>query len=92
MLFTLYATPCVGDVVALVSQNPRIPKGRVFLYGELLCTCREIMSEHVFYGRNCYSKKFMVWSEFKVRPMEMLFVLIFFILMNLFDREFNNLP
>ena len=49
MLFTLYATSFVGEVVALVSQFPRSPRGRVILHGELLYTCREIMSEFEFF-------------------------------------------
>ena len=50
----MYATSFVGEVVALVSQYPRSPKSRVILNGEILYTCREMISEfeifHVFYG------------------------------------------
>ena len=58
MLFTLYATSFVGEVVALVSQfrektKGRVlkvgPKGRVILYGELLYTCRGMMSDFEFF-------------------------------------------
>ena len=30
----------------------------------------------------------MIWSNFKIRGVEMLYVLIFVLLMNFFDREF----
>ena len=46
MLFTLYAVSTVGKIVALVSQ---IPRCNVILYGELLYTCNEIISELVFF-------------------------------------------
>ena len=49
IIFTLYATSFVGEVVALVSQYPRSPKGRVILFDELLYTCREIISEFYFF-------------------------------------------
>ena len=39
----------MGEVVALVSQYPRSPKSRVILYGELLYTCREMISEFEFF-------------------------------------------
>ena len=39
ILFTLYATSFVGEVVLLVSQYPRSPRGRGILCVELLCTC-----------------------------------------------------
>ena len=45
MLLTRYATSSVGEVVAFVSQYSRSPKGNVIWYGELLYTCREIVSE-----------------------------------------------
>ena len=45
MLFTLYATSFVGKIIALVSQKPKNPRGRVILYGELLYTYKEIMSD-----------------------------------------------
>ena len=35
----------MGEVVALVSQYPRSPKSKVILYGEILYTCREMISE-----------------------------------------------
>ena len=38
----------MGEVVAVVSQYPKSPKDKVILYGELLYTCREIMSEFDF--------------------------------------------
>ena len=38
-----------GEFVALVSQDPRSPKGRVILYGEKLYTCREMISEFEFF-------------------------------------------
>ena len=49
ILFTLYATSFVGEVVAFVSQYPRSPRGSVILYGELLYTYREITSEFEFF-------------------------------------------
>ena len=49
ILFTQYATPFVGEVVEFVSQNHKSPRGRVILYGELMYTCREIMSEFEFF-------------------------------------------
>ena len=48
IIFTLYTTSFV-EVVALVSQYPRRPRGRVILYGEFLYTGREIMSEFEFF-------------------------------------------
>ena len=39
----------MGEIVALVSQYPKIRKGKVILYGELLYTCREIISEFEFF-------------------------------------------
>ena len=39
----------MGEVVALVSQYLKIPKGKVILYGELLYTCKEIISEFEFF-------------------------------------------
>ena len=35
----------MGEVVALVSQYPKSPEGSVIWYGELLCTCNELISE-----------------------------------------------
>ena len=35
----------MGEIVALVSQKPNNPRGRVMLYGELLYICKEIISE-----------------------------------------------
>ena len=35
----------MGEVVVFVSQYPRSPKDNVIWYGELLFTCREIISE-----------------------------------------------
>ena len=49
ILFTLYAISFVGEVVALISQYPRSLRVWVFLYGELLYTCREIMSKFEFF-------------------------------------------
>ena len=49
ILFTLYATSIVGEVVALVSQYPRSPRGRVILYGKLFYKCGEKMSELEFF-------------------------------------------
>ena len=45
----MYATSFVLEMVALVSQYPKSPKGKVILYGELLYTCREIISEFEFF-------------------------------------------
>ena len=39
----------MGEVVALVSQYPKSPKGKVILYGELLYFCREKISEFEFF-------------------------------------------
>ena len=52
MLLTRYATSFVGNVVALVSQKPKSPKGSVIWYDELLYTCNEIISEF-----ECFSEK-----------------------------------
>ena len=49
IIFTLYETSFVGEAVALLSQYPKSPKGKVILYGELLYTCREIISEFEFF-------------------------------------------
>ena len=49
ILFTLYATSFVGEIVALVSQYPRSPKNRVNLNGEIFYTCRKIISEFEFF-------------------------------------------
>ena len=35
----------MGEAVAIVSQYPKSPKGNVIWYGELLYTCKEIISE-----------------------------------------------
>ena len=35
----------MGEVVAFVSQYPKSPKGSVIWYGQLLYTCKEIISE-----------------------------------------------
>ena len=84
----------MGEVVALVSQYPRNPKGRVILYGELLDTCREITSEFEFFiffmDEIVTVKKFVNWSKFKVRHKKMLAVLTFVVLVNLFNRKFVN--
>ena len=48
MLFALYAASTVGKIVALISRYPKSSKGNVILYGELLYTCKEIISELVF--------------------------------------------
>ena len=45
LLFTLYAIYFVGEVVVLVSQKSKTPRGRVILHGELLYMCKEIISE-----------------------------------------------
>ena len=39
----------MGEIVALVSQYSKSPKSKVILYGELLYTCREIISELEFF-------------------------------------------
>ena len=39
----------MGKIVAFVSQYPKSPKGNVTLYGVLLYTCNEMMSEFVFF-------------------------------------------
>ena len=39
ILFTLYATSFVGEVIALILQHRKFSKGRVILYGKLLYTC-----------------------------------------------------
>ena len=39
----------MGEVVALVLQYPKSPKGKVILYGELLYTCGEIKSDFEFF-------------------------------------------
>ena len=44
ILWTLYATSFVGEVVAFVSRCPKSPKGNVILYGELLYKCSEMIS------------------------------------------------
>ena len=78
----------------MVSQYPRSPKSSVILYGESLYTCREMISEFEFFmyfmDEIVTLKIFVNWSQFKVRHIEMLSVLIFVVLMNLFDRELVN--
>ena len=49
MLITRYAVSTVGEIVALVSQYPKSPRGNVILYGELLYSSKEIISELVFF-------------------------------------------
>ena len=53
--------------------------------------CKEIRSEFEFFmyliDEYVTPKKFMDWSEFKVRHEEMLFILFFIILANLFVLE-----
>ena len=54
--------------------------------------CREIISEfesfmYLIDEIVTRKEKFENWSEFKVRHKEMLFVLLFIILVNLFDRK-----
>ena len=51
------------------------------------------MSEFEFFMDliDCYSKKFTNWSKFKVRHIEMLFILFFIILVNLFDWEVETI-
>ena len=39
----------MGEIVALVSQYPKNPKGNIILYGELLYTCKKVISELVFF-------------------------------------------
>ena len=49
IMFTLYATSFVEGIVALVSHYPRSRKSRVVLNGEILYTCREMISEFEFF-------------------------------------------
>ena len=49
ILLTRLATSFIGEIVAFVSQYPKSPKGNVTLYGVLLYTCNEMMSEFVFF-------------------------------------------
>ena len=49
MLFTLYDVSTVGEIVALVLQYSKSPRGNVNLYEELLYTCNEIISELVVF-------------------------------------------
>ena len=42
---TRYATSFMVEVVAFVSHYPMNPKGNVIWYGELLYTCRKLISE-----------------------------------------------
>ena len=49
ILLTLFATSFVGEVVAFVSQYHKSPRGNVILYGELLHTCSEMVSEFEFF-------------------------------------------
>ena len=48
ILLTLYAISFTGEVVAFVSQYPNNPRVSVVLFGVLLYTCSEIISEFVF--------------------------------------------
>ena len=49
MLFSIYAVSTVGEFVALVPLSPKSPRGIVILSRELLYTCKEIISEIVFF-------------------------------------------
>ena len=50
ILLTLYATSFTGEVVAFVSQYPNNPRGNVVLFGVLLYTCSEIISELISFS------------------------------------------
>ena len=50
MLSTLTALPSVGSIAAFVSQYPKNPRGHVTLYGELLFTFSNFMSEFVSFA------------------------------------------
>ena len=39
----------MGEIVAFNSKIPKIPRGNVILYGELLYACKEIVSEFVYF-------------------------------------------
>ena len=45
ILLTRYATSSVGIFVTFVSQYPKSSKSFVIWYGELLYTCKELISE-----------------------------------------------
>ena len=49
ILVTLYAISFTGEVVAFVSQYPKSPRGSVILFGVLLYTYSEMISEFVFF-------------------------------------------
>ena len=49
MLSTLYAVSIVGEIIALVSQNPKKPGCNVILYEEMMNTCQETISKLVFF-------------------------------------------
>ena len=50
ILLTLYAISFTGEVVEFVSQYPNHPRGNVILFGVLLYTCSEIISELIFFS------------------------------------------
>ena len=49
MLFTLYVVFTVGEIVALVSQFSKSPKGNILLYGELMYTYKELHASELAY-------------------------------------------
>ena len=60
----------MGEIVAVVSQYSKSPRASVILYGELLNTCKEIISNFVFFvcliDEVWYSKGFMDGFELKI--------------------------
>ena len=60
----------VGEIVALVLKHPKSTRENVISYRELLYTCKEIISDFVFFGclivMRLLLKMIMDWFEFKV--------------------------
>ena len=81
----------MSEVVAFVSQYPESPKGSVIGYGELLYTCNEIISEFewfmYFMDEIVIRKNLWMGSHSRsdIKNKEMWFVLVFIVLVDLFD-------
>ena len=80
ILLTLYAISFTGEVVAFVSQYPNNPRGNVILFGVLLYTCSEIISELMFFS--------YFIDDIVILKNLLLSILICVILMDLFYGEF----
>ena len=75
MLFLLW----LGEFVALVLLSPKSPRGIVNLSRELLYTCKEIISEIVFFVYlidESVTRKFL-WIDLNSRP-DIYIVVVYF--------------